>query len=137
MAPRVEYGKSDAELVAEALLGAKEPFAELVTRHFQTAVALATRVLGTAELARDAAQEATVSAMTSLDRLRSPDRFRRLVLRHSAQRGAALAAPAALGKPWTRGRLGLRRTGAGRAGRDRRPGGPGQGCHHDSASRPA
>jgi RNA polymerase sigma factor (sigma-70 family) len=68
-------GKSDADLVAEALLGAKQPFAELVTRHWDTAVALAARVLGTAELARDAAQEAAVSAMTSLDRLRSPDRF--------------------------------------------------------------
>jgi uncharacterized protein len=71
----VDSGKSDADLVAESLLGAKEPFAELVTRHWDTAVALAARVLGTAELARDAAQEAAVSAMTSLDRLRSPERF--------------------------------------------------------------
>jgi len=46
-----------------------------VTRHWATAVALATRVLGSAELATDAAQEAAVSAMTGLDRLRSPDRF--------------------------------------------------------------
>jgi RNA polymerase sigma factor (sigma-70 family) len=61
--------------VRAARLGAKEPFAELVTRHWETAVALATRVLGSAELARDAAQEATISAMTGLDRLRSPDRF--------------------------------------------------------------
>ncbi len=58
-----------------ALLGDKEPLAELVTRHWATAVALAARVLGSAELACDAAQEAAVSAMTGLDRLRSPERF--------------------------------------------------------------
>ncbi len=58
-----------------ALLGGKDPLAELVTRHWETAVALAARVLGSPELARDAAQEATVSAMTGLDRLRSPERF--------------------------------------------------------------
>jgi RNA polymerase sigma factor (sigma-70 family) len=57
------------------LLGAKEPFAELVTRHWKIAVVLAARVLGSADLARDAAQEATVCAMTGLDRLRSPERF--------------------------------------------------------------
>ena len=57
------------------MLGAKEPFAELVTRHWATAFALAARVLGSTELARDAAQEATVSALTGLDQLRSPDRF--------------------------------------------------------------
>jgi len=75
VAPRLESGTTDADLVRAALLGAKEPFAELLTRHWETAVALATRVLGSAELARDAAQEATVSAMTGLDRLRSPERF--------------------------------------------------------------
>jgi RNA polymerase sigma factor (sigma-70 family) len=75
VAPRLESGTSDADLVRAALLGAREPFAELVTRHWETAVALATRVLGSAELARDAAQEAAVSAMTGLDRLRSPERF--------------------------------------------------------------
>lgn len=66
---------SDADLVRDAMGGAKEPLAELVTRHWDTAVFLAARVLGSAELARDAAQEATVAAMTNLDRLRSPDRF--------------------------------------------------------------
>ncbi len=66
---------SDADLVRDVVGGAKEPFAELVTRHWDTAVFLAARVLGSAELARDAAQEATVAAMTNLDRLRSPDRF--------------------------------------------------------------
>jgi len=70
-----DSGQPDAELVRQSLLGAKEPFAELVTRHWATAFALAARVLGSAELARDAAQEATVSALTGLDQLRSPERF--------------------------------------------------------------
>jgi RNA polymerase sigma factor (sigma-70 family) len=75
MARHTDSGLADAELVRRSLLGAKEPFAELVTRHWATAVALAARVLGSAELARDAAQEATVSALTGLDQLRSPERF--------------------------------------------------------------
>jgi RNA polymerase sigma-70 factor, ECF subfamily len=70
-----DSGQPDAELVRQSLLGAKEPFAELVTRHWATACALAARVLGSGELARDAAQEATVSALTGLDQLRSPERF--------------------------------------------------------------
>jgi RNA polymerase sigma factor (sigma-70 family) len=44
-------------------------------RHRPTAVALATRVLGSVDLAGDAVQDATVVAMVSLDRLRSADRF--------------------------------------------------------------
>jgi RNA polymerase sigma factor (sigma-70 family) len=66
---------SDADLVRAALLGAREPFAELVRRHQRTATVLAARVLGSDDLARDAVQEAAVTAMTGLDRLRSPDRF--------------------------------------------------------------
>jgi RNA polymerase sigma factor (sigma-70 family) len=49
--------------------------AELLRRHWATAVQLAERVLGSADLARDAAQEAAIAAMTDVDRLRSPDRF--------------------------------------------------------------
>jgi RNA polymerase sigma factor (sigma-70 family) len=66
---------SDADLVRDALSGDKEPLGELLSRHWATAVALATRVLGSADLARDAAQEAAVAAMTDLAALRSPDRF--------------------------------------------------------------
>lgn len=65
----------DAELVGEALLGHREPLAELLLRHWDTAVFLASRVLGSADLARDAVQEAAIAAMTDLGRLRSPDRF--------------------------------------------------------------
>ncbi|HEY5989661.1 MAG TPA: bifunctional nuclease domain-containing protein [Streptosporangiaceae bacterium] len=59
----------------DAVGGTKEPLADLVTRHWDTAVFLAARVLGSVELGRDAAQEAAVAAMTNLDRLRSPERF--------------------------------------------------------------
>ncbi len=67
--------KPDAELVALALGGDRQPVAELVRRHFDTAVYLAARVLGSTELARDAAQEAAIAAMTDLERLRSPESF--------------------------------------------------------------
>jgi RNA polymerase sigma factor (sigma-70 family) len=49
--------------------------AELLRRHWDTAVLLASRVLGSPELARDAVQEAALAAMTDLGRLRSPDKF--------------------------------------------------------------
>ena len=65
----------DADLVREARRGCKEAMAELLRRHWGTAVLLAGRVLGSSDLARDAAQEAAVAAMTDLERLRSPDRF--------------------------------------------------------------
>jgi hypothetical protein len=73
-----ERRRTDADLVHEALHGtgaARAALAELLTRHWDTAVFLAARVLGSAELARDAAQEAAIAAMTDLDRLRSPERF--------------------------------------------------------------
>jgi RNA polymerase sigma factor (sigma-70 family) len=70
-----EHPAGDADLVRAALAGAREPFAELVRRHQRTATALAARVLGSDDLARDAVQEAVVTAMTGLDRLRSADRF--------------------------------------------------------------
>jgi RNA polymerase sigma factor (sigma-70 family) len=65
----------DARLVEAALGGDKDAFATLVTRHWATAVALAARVLGTPDLAADAAQEAAVAALVGLDRLRAPGRF--------------------------------------------------------------
>jgi DNA-directed RNA polymerase specialized sigma24 family protein len=70
-----EPGKPDADLVREALAGDREPLAELLRRHWDTAVFLAARVLGSSELGRDVAQEAAIAAMTDLARLRSPDRF--------------------------------------------------------------
>jgi RNA polymerase sigma factor (sigma-70 family) len=72
--PRPE-AMSDAELVGQARCGLKEPMAELLRRHWDTAVLLAGRVLGSADLARDAVQEAAIAVMTDLERLRSPDSF--------------------------------------------------------------
>ncbi len=66
---------SDAELVLAALGGDKESFGTLIQRHWPTAVCLATRLLGTPDIARDAVQEAAITAMTGLDRLAAPDRF--------------------------------------------------------------
>lgn len=65
----------DAELVQAARRGEKDASAELITRHWATAVALAARLLGSADLARDAAQEASIAALADLGRLRAPDRF--------------------------------------------------------------
>jgi RNA polymerase sigma factor (sigma-70 family) len=66
---------SDTELVRAALAGARWPLGELLSRHWDTAVALSARVLGSADLGRDAAQEAAIAVMTDLAALRSPDRF--------------------------------------------------------------
>jgi RNA polymerase sigma factor (sigma-70 family) len=68
-------GGSDPELVHASSLGDKDAFAELIGRHWVTAVSLAARVLGSADLGHDAAQEATIAAMSGLDQLRSADRF--------------------------------------------------------------
>src|SRR5438105_15363240 len=69
-----EWGepRADAQLVAAALAGDKAAFAELVRRHRHVAATLAARMLGDDDLARDVVQEATVVALVSLGRLRSP-----------------------------------------------------------------
>jgi RNA polymerase sigma factor (sigma-70 family) len=64
-----------AALVAAARDGDKAAFATLVSRHRAVLLALCRRALGDADLAEDAAQEAVLLAMTSLDRLRRADRF--------------------------------------------------------------
>jgi hypothetical protein len=66
---------SDSDLVRAARRGHKQPMAELLARHWDVAVLLAGRVLGSPDLARDAVQEAAIAAMTDLDRLRSPEAF--------------------------------------------------------------
>ncbi len=67
--------RPDADLVVETLGGAREQLAELLLRHWDTALRLSARVLGSADLARDAVQEAAIAAMTDLERLRCPDKF--------------------------------------------------------------
>jgi len=72
---RAASAQHDAELVREALRGHREALAELLLRHWRNATFLASRVLGSQDLAADAVQEAAIAAMTNLDQLRSPDRF--------------------------------------------------------------
>lgn len=67
--------KSDAELVRAARGGDKEAFATLFGRHRPLLVALCRRALGDPVLSEDATQEAALTAMLNLDRLRRTDRF--------------------------------------------------------------
>lgn len=71
----VPCSPGDAELVARAVNGDKNAFAELVTRHRPLVAGLTRRVLVDHHLAADAVQEAVVVALVSLRRLRDPDRF--------------------------------------------------------------
>jgi hypothetical protein len=64
---------SDAVLVRRARGGDRAAFAELVERHYATLVACCRRMVG--DSAYDAAQDAVLTAMLSLDRLRDADRF--------------------------------------------------------------
>jgi DNA-directed RNA polymerase specialized sigma24 family protein len=74
--------------------------AELLRRHWGTAVLLAGRVLGSPDLARDAAQEAAVAAMTDLVQLRSPDRFGAWFCGITLNVSPAVAAAAPVGGAW-------------------------------------
>src|SRR5690242_9132131 len=67
--------ESDAALVRQARGGDKRAFAMLLERHRGLLLALCVRTLGDPLLAEDAAQEAALEAMLSLDRLRRPERF--------------------------------------------------------------
>jgi RNA polymerase sigma factor (sigma-70 family) len=66
---------SDAELVAAARAGNMEAFACLAGRHRTLVVAMVRRLLGTDDPVADVTQEATVTALVSLGRLRSPGQF--------------------------------------------------------------
>lgn len=68
-------GLDDATLVAAARSGDKGAFAALVQRHRPMALALATRLLGSNDVAGDAVQEAALAALVSIGRLRDPGRF--------------------------------------------------------------
>ncbi len=68
-------GESDIELVMAAQAGDKEAFAALYTRHRPLLLALCRRALSDPVLSEDAVQEAAITALLSLDRLRIADRF--------------------------------------------------------------
>lgn len=65
----------DAILVEAALRGDRASFAELVERHRKLALALAGDLLGNRHAAADVVQEAAVTALVGLDRLRTPAKF--------------------------------------------------------------
>jgi RNA polymerase sigma factor (sigma-70 family) len=65
---------ADAVLVRRARGGDRDAFAALVARHHPTLLACCRRMVG-ADRAADAAQDAVVTALLSLDRLRDDDRF--------------------------------------------------------------
>ena len=67
--------QTDAELVRAARDGDKDAFGALVDRHQSMVVALVQRLLTNPAIAADAAQEAAVTALVALPRLRSPERF--------------------------------------------------------------
>lgn len=67
--------ESDTELVLAARGGDKEAFAVLFARHRSLLLALCHRATGDPDLAEDAVQEAALTALLNLDRLRSADRF--------------------------------------------------------------
>lgn len=66
---------ADAQLVLAARDGDKAAFGVLLTRHRPLLLGVCRRALGDDALAEDAAQEAALQAMLSLDRLRQPERF--------------------------------------------------------------
>src|SRR5687768_15682299 len=65
----------DAVLVRRARAGDREAFASLVRQHYPLVLGLCRRAVGPTGLAEDAAQEAVITAMLPLDRLRRTDRF--------------------------------------------------------------
>lgn len=71
----MERSRSDAELVLSARDGDREAFGVLLTRHRPLLLAMCRRALPDVSLAEDVAQEASIQAFLSLDRLRQPERF--------------------------------------------------------------
>lgn len=65
----------DAQLVQATLNGDQSAFGELVRRYRDAAFGIAFHRLGDFEAARDAAQEALITAYTDLERLREPSKF--------------------------------------------------------------
>ena len=66
---------SDQRLVSAARSGDGQAFARLVSRHYPLLLVSCRRMLANADLARDAAQEATLRGMLGFDHLRDDARF--------------------------------------------------------------
>lgn len=68
-------GGADRALVRRARGGDRVAFAVLIERHYPILLSSCRRAVRDAELARDAAQQAVLTAMLGLHRLRDEDRF--------------------------------------------------------------
>jgi RNA polymerase sigma factor (sigma-70 family) len=66
---------TDSAVVEAARAGDRQAFATLVERHYGLLLATCRRAVGDPQTAADAAQEAVVTALLGLDRLRQDDRF--------------------------------------------------------------
>lgn len=71
----------DAALVRQVLLGDQSAYAQLVDRHHARCLRAATHLLGDADDAEDAVQDAFVRAYTHLGNYREQDRFGAWILR--------------------------------------------------------
>ena len=67
--------KLQTELVEDAIAGDINSYGQLARRYYASMVAIAYSILADHQLAEDAAQEAFARALTSLSKLRKPDRF--------------------------------------------------------------
>ena len=67
--------KMQTELVEAAVAGDINSFGRLARRYYASMVAIAYAILADHQLAEDAAQEAFARALTSLRKLRNPDKF--------------------------------------------------------------
>lgn len=74
-------GLDDSGLLARARAGEPDAVDQLVRKYLKDVHAVAFRLLGDADLAQDAAQDAMVSALRSLDRFRGDASFRTWIIR--------------------------------------------------------
>ncbi len=71
----------DGSLVAQARAGNKTAFGELVSRHYEMAVAVSFGILNNRELARDTAQEVFLKAYREIQRFESKSKFKTWIYR--------------------------------------------------------
>lgn len=93
------YDPGDADIVASVLAGDREAFRVLVDRYHRPLVASARHILGSSDLAHDAAQEAFIEAFRALPNLKDRAKFRSWlygILRHRCLKLRDAAGPPTL-----------------------------------------
>lgn len=81
----------ETSLLARARAGESEAVAELVRLYIDDVYAVTARVLGDRDMAQDAAQDAMINALRSLDRFRGEASFRTWVLRIAVNAARSVA----------------------------------------------